>query len=165
MATGQAQFAMGETERGLAEIRRGFDMWREASGRFHISWYSSEFADCLLRAAKYDEMDMLLREAEQAVTETDERSHFAELLRIRGVLLVLTEDIPGGVQNLLQAIDLSRRQKAKFFELRALRDLTRLQTSGHDRARLMKDLRAVTSWFPETLETSDLREARDLLQA
>jgi tetratricopeptide (TPR) repeat protein len=89
MVTGQAHFGTGETERGLAEIRRGFEIWREASGRFHISWYSSEFADCLLRAAKYDQTDMLLREAERTVTETDERSHFAELLRIRGVLLVL----------------------------------------------------------------------------
>jgi hypothetical protein len=49
-----------------------------------ICWFrmlTSEFADCLLRAARYDEADMLLREAEQAVTETDERSHFAELRR------------------------------------------------------------------------------------
>jgi len=165
MVTGQAHFSLGETERGLAEIRQGFDLWREASGRFHISWYGSEFADCLLRAARYDETDMLLREAEQAVTETDERSHFAELLRIRGVLLGLTGDIAGGVQNVLQAIDLSRRQQTKVFELRALRDLSRLQTSDADRARLMKDLRAVSSWFPETLRTPDLREARDLLQA
>jgi hypothetical protein len=65
----------------------------------------------------------------------------------------------------LQAIDLSRRQQTKVFELRALRDLSRLQTSDADRARLMKDLRAVSSWFPETLRTPDLREARDLLQA
>jgi hypothetical protein len=46
----------------------------------------SEFADCLLRVKEYDEADRALREAKQIVQETDERSHVAELLRLKGLL-------------------------------------------------------------------------------
>src|SRR5258708_5675478 len=59
----------------------------------HMSYFLSEFADCLLRAKHYDEADRALREAEQVVAETDERSHASELLRLRGRLLALRGSI------------------------------------------------------------------------
>ena len=58
-----------------------------------MSYYLSDFADCLLRAKEYDEADRVLREAEQIIAETDERSHFGELLRLRGLLSVSRGDV------------------------------------------------------------------------
>jgi tetratricopeptide (TPR) repeat protein len=60
LQTGAAYCRVGETERGLADIRRGLQLWRSTSSRFHMSFYLSEFADCLLRVKEYDEADRAL---------------------------------------------------------------------------------------------------------
>jgi hypothetical protein len=75
---------------------RGLKLWCDASGRFHTSWLLSEFADCLMQAEKFDEVDAMLCEAEQVVAETDERSHVAELIRLRGRLLTQRRQLTHG---------------------------------------------------------------------
>jgi hypothetical protein len=59
---------------GAEEIERA-QCARKTSGHFHMSWHLTAFADCLLRAEEYDQADLVLREAEQLVAETDEGSH------------------------------------------------------------------------------------------
>ncbi|HWX33463.1 MAG TPA: AAA family ATPase, partial [Steroidobacteraceae bacterium] len=121
---GAAYCRLGDTERGLGDIRRGLDIWRSTSNRFHMSYHLSDFADCLLRAKKYDEADRALREAEQLIAETDERSHVGEVLRLRGLLQILSGDVGDGAAKLWQAVKWARSRDARLFELRALRDLT-----------------------------------------
>ena len=63
----------------------------------------------------------------------------------------------------LQGIEIARRQRAKWLELRATMDLTRLwATQGKAReARAL--LSGVYAWFTEGLDIVDLREAKSLL--
>ena len=96
MQTGAVYCRLGETRRGLAEIRRGLELWRKASSQLQMSYYLSDFADCLLRAHEHDEADRVLCEAEQIVAETDERSHMGELLRLRGLLTALNGNVVDG---------------------------------------------------------------------
>jgi tetratricopeptide (TPR) repeat protein len=53
---GAAYCRLGDTERGLGDIRRGLDLWRSTSSRFHMSYWLSDFAECLLRAQRYEEV-------------------------------------------------------------------------------------------------------------
>jgi tetratricopeptide (TPR) repeat protein len=161
--TGSAYVGLGDAERGLAEIRRGLKLWREASGRFHASWWLSEFADCLMRAEKFDQVDAVLCEAEQVVAATDERSFVAELIRLRGLLLTQRGQLTHGTAQLLRAVEWSQSRSAKLFELRAIRDLARIQMSQGQSGRAFEKLRAVISSFPSALETPDLKEANALL--
>ena len=163
LQTGAAYCRVGETERGLADIRRGLQLWPSTSSRFHMSFCLSEFADCLLRVEEYDEADRALREAEQIVAETDERSHVAELLRLRGLLLALHGDVADGTARLWEAVEWSRSRSAKLFELRALRDLARIDAS-QSRETAAKALREVVGWFPEALDIPDLQEARYVME-
>ena len=39
MYIGAVYCRLGDTERGLADIRRGLDLWRNTSGRFHMSYF------------------------------------------------------------------------------------------------------------------------------
>jgi class 3 adenylate cyclase/tetratricopeptide (TPR) repeat protein len=162
MSTGSAYFGLGEIERGLTEIRRGLDLWRKTSG-FHMSWYLGDFADCLVRAEKYDEADSVIREAEQIVSETDERSHVAKILRLRGLLSASRGNITDAHIRYLQAIEWSRFRDVKVFELRAVRDLARLQFLADQSEQAVKGLQTIIAWFPAALEIPDLREARELL--
>jgi tetratricopeptide (TPR) repeat protein len=84
---GSAQFDSGEFEEGLSNMRSGYELWASLSGRFHASWYLTDFADCLYRADRKSECQSILARAETVVVETDEKSHAAELYRLRGLLL------------------------------------------------------------------------------
>ena len=128
-----------------------------------MSWYLGDFADCLVRAEKYDEADSVIREAEQIVTETDERSHVAEILRLRGLLSASRGNIKDAHIRYLQAIEWSRFRDVKVFELRAVRDLARLQFLADRSEQAVKGLQTIIAWFPAALEIPDLREARELL--
>jgi hypothetical protein len=129
-----------------------------------MSYYLSDFADCLLRAKEYDEADLVLREAEEIVAETDERSHFGELSRLRGLFLALKGNVPDGSAKLWEAIEWARARETKLFELRALRDLTLLDISTHEKKRATTALQQVVALFPQRLEIPDLLEARDAMQ-
>jgi hypothetical protein len=118
----------------------------------------SEFVDCLIRAEKFDEADAVLREA-----ETDERSHVGELIRLRGLMSTRRGQLTHGTAQLLQAVEWSQSRNAKLFELRAMRDLARLQSSQAQSGRAIEKLRAIVSSFPPAIETPDLKEAKALL--
>jgi predicted ATPase len=63
-----------------------------------------------------------------------------------------------------QALDIARRQQAKSWELRAAVSLGRLwqQKGKHDEARDL--LAPVCNWFTEGFDTSDLKDAKALLE-
>jgi predicted ATPase len=65
---------------------------------------------------------------------------------------------------LQRALDVARRQKAKMLELRAAVSLSRLwqQQGKRDAARQL--LGEVYGWFTEGCDTTDLQEARILLE-
>jgi predicted ATPase/DNA-binding winged helix-turn-helix (wHTH) protein len=64
----------------------------------------------------------------------------------------------------LEAIEVARHQRAKLFEVRAATDLSRLwarQGKPRDAHALLAD---VYNWFTEGFDTTDLREARSVLE-
>jgi hypothetical protein len=130
-----------------------------------MSYWLSDFAECLLRSQKYEEADQALREAEQVVAETDERSHFGELLRQRGCLLVLCGKVADGSAKLWQAVEWTRSRDTRLFELRALRDLVRLGIPQDELRRAEAALQEVIAWFPPKLQIPDLNESRDALKS
>ena len=76
---------------------------------------------------------------------------------------------PGGdlgvaEKRLRHAIEISRKQKAKWWELRATRSLAKLlrETGRRDEARTM--LAEIYGWFTEGFDTADLKEAKALLE-
>ena len=62
------------------------------------------------------------------------------------------------------AIEISRRQKAKSWELRATTSLARLlaKQDRRDEARAM--LADIYNWFTEGFDTADLKDAKALLE-
>ena len=66
-------------------------------------------------------------------------------------------------ERLRYAIETSRNQRAKLWELRATKSLaTLLRDTGHrDAARVM--LAEIYGWFTEGFDTADLKDAKALL--
>jgi predicted ATPase len=104
-----------------------------------------------------------------ALRETErggERNFLTELHRVNGELLLTCDpsDEAEAQRCFRTAIDIARRQKARFFELRATTSLARLlQRQGkRDEARAM--LSQIYNWFTEGFEFADLKDAKALLE-
>ena len=63
----------------------------------------------------------------------------------------------------LRALDISRRQAAKSYELRAVTSLARLWQSQGKSAEARDLLAPVYNWFTEGFDTADLKDAKALL--
>jgi len=160
---GLARFAMGERREGLADARNGLTLWRRTSGSFHGSMYISEFVHCLLQDGSTDEADLSLRDAEEIVGRTEERSHFPEIRRLRGRLLELRGERRKAVDHYQQALEWSRERQAKLFELRAATSLARVRRDEGRRSEARDLLAPVYGWYTEGFDAPDLKEAKALL--
>jgi len=94
----------------------------------------------------------------------EERHHYAEILRLKGWMLSLKDDLEGAERNYLASLDWARQQQAKSWELRTSTSLARLWQSQGKRKEALKLLKPVYEWFTEGFETKDLKEAKALLE-
>ncbi len=104
-----------------------------------------------------------------ALTETErsgERTPEPELHRVRGELLLMRDppDEAEVERCFRTAIDIARRQQARFFELRATSSLARLlkRQGKSDEARAK--LSEIYAWFTEGFEFPDFKDAKALLE-
>jgi len=115
-----------------------------------------------------------LEEALTLIEKTGERYYEAELHRQRGELLLRREakshPAQGGREQdeaeacFQHALDVARQQQAKSLELRAAMSLARLWQQQGKRAKAHQLLAPVYGWFTEGFDTTDLQEAKVLLE-
>ena len=160
---GAARFGIGERPQGLAEMSRGVALWQQTSGRLHVTQWISEFVACLLQDGNTDEADHALRDAEEIIDKTEERSHFPEIRRLRGRLCQLRGDSDQAGDYYQRALEWSRPRKAKLFELRAATSLACLWRDQGKRTEARDLLAPVYAWFTEGFDAPDLAEAKALL--
>jgi len=107
----------------------------------------------------------LINESVLATERGEERVHYAELLRLRGWVLMLrgrSEEAEAGFR---AAISVARSQKAKSWELRSTTTFARLLAKRGDRVLARDMLSGIYGWFTEGFDTKDLTEAKALLDA
>jgi len=107
----------------------------------------------------------------QALARADrgaERWYVAELLRIKGELLIqeaTAQSVSEAEDCFVGAIDVAREQGALFWELRAAMSLARLRVRQDRHYDARQVLSPVYDRFTEGFETADLRCARAILQS
>jgi predicted ATPase len=97
---------------------------------------------------------------------TEERWAFAELLRVKGELLLLQGAqgaVAGAEDHFRQALDWARRQGALAWELRAVTSLARLLRDQNRSTEAIALLPPVYNRFTEGFETADLKAAKSLI--
>ena len=99
----------------------------------------------------------------QTQEETGHRQWLAELHRLEGIALLGLNELEDAESALHQALRVARRQKAKAYELRAARNLGRLWAEQRRRVEARDLLQPVYGWFTEGFDTTDLKEAKALL--
>jgi predicted ATPase len=111
-------------------------------------------------------------EALAAVEKNGERLFEAELYRIKGQLSLQSKQVKASQgksiedaeSSFLKAIEVARRQQAKSLELRASTSLSRLWLQQGRKQQARGLLAEIYGWFTEGFDTSDLKEAKALLE-
>jgi tetratricopeptide (TPR) repeat protein len=119
-----------------------------------------------LRIGEYESALSWTEKILHHVNTTGSHIRTAELFRIKGLILQelgKPDEIVEGFFN--QALELSRKQLAKPYELRASRDLARLWQKQGKMTEAFNLLNGIYNWFNEGFESVDLKEARELLDA
>jgi class 3 adenylate cyclase/tetratricopeptide (TPR) repeat protein len=93
-----------------------------------------------------------------------ERVHLAEILRLKGWMLMRQSRADEAEVRLRASIDWARQQQAKSWELRSSTTLAELLAERGQRDAARELLAPIYGWFTEGLDTKDLIVARKLLE-
>lgn len=151
---------------GIAQIRQGVHTVRTAMSGIE-AFFLTLLSDTCLQAGQWEASLSAAQAALAVVAEKDELFLQSEILRLQGegLLCVAQPDMAAAEACLRQALAISQRQGARALELRAAMALARLGQRQGRTADARRRLARVYAWFTEGLDTPDLQEARDLLQA
>jgi predicted ATPase len=117
---GWARSALGDTTEGLSWIEGGIRDYRSSGSVVALTFYLALKAEALHLAGRTSEALETIKEAEALVERNDERYHYAELLRLRGVFLAtLSADVTQIEASLCAAIRIAREQKSISLTARA----------------------------------------------
>jgi|HubBroStandDraft_4_1064222.scaffolds.fasta_scaffold04507_3 predicted ATPase/DNA-binding winged helix-turn-helix (wHTH) protein len=153
----------GDIAAGLQLLRAGFD---ELGGFATLRFMDFLMPEALCRAGEVAEGLATVDEAIARSEETEEHRFIAELLRIKGELLLLQgrPEAPTTAEDLFrQALDWARRQETLSWELRCVTSLARLLSDQGRSAEALALLHPVYNRFTEGFATADLRAAKALL--
>ena len=157
----------GDVITGLRLLRAGFDEIGEA-GFAIFRLIAILRAEALGRAGYIADGLAAIEEAISRAERTEERWAMAELLRVKGELLLL-QGAPGAAavaeDHFRQALDWARQQGALSWELRAATSLARLLHTQGRSADGLAILQPVYERFTEGFDTADLKSAKGLLAA
>jgi predicted ATPase len=158
----------GDIGAGLELMRTAFASVPHNAFSMLFTPFRAEMADALGRDGKAAEGLSIIDEALARSERNEERWCVAELLRIKGEL-ILRESAPQAAtaaeEHFLQSLDWARRQGALSWELRTSTSLARL---WHDQGRIAEArnlLQSVYDRFSEGFETADLKTAKAYLNS
>jgi predicted ATPase/DNA-binding winged helix-turn-helix (wHTH) protein len=155
----------GEPSTAVSQIRQGLDELASAGALLGLPCYSSILAEALARAGDAAAAFETATDALQEARRTGETWYEAELVRLRGELMldIAPNDPSGAEAAFVEALEIARAQEAKSLELRAATSLARLWRSRGQRDDARELLAPIYSWFTEGHDTGDLQAAGALL--
>ena len=133
---------------------------------FHMRYipFLGELADGLGRAGEAAKGLAVIDKAIAQSDRTEERWCVAELLRIKGaIVLAGRQDVVAAEECFHASLDWARRQNALAWELRTATSLAKLRNDQGRTAEAVELLSPIYNQFTEGFETADLRTAKSLL--
>ncbi len=167
-ATTSQGWALAETghEEGLGKLIHGLSATRATGARIHDTCTLALLADIYLRHNRIDEGLGAIEEAQTLAVTGGELFWHAELLRLKGELLLGQSDpsVQAAEQCFGEALKIAHDQHATMLELRAATSLARLWKKLNKLDEAKRTLNAVYSKFNESVDNRDLIEAKTVLQ-
>lgn len=165
LSSGSLMIERGQFAQGVAVLNDAFDARRQNGWRTSYPEFKGALATGLAGLGQLDEALAAVNEGLDGAVH-GERGYdpfFAELLRIKGEILVRRGAMPAAEDLFAQAIDIARRQEALFWELRASLSLARLRVAQGRGGEARQLVTQVYDRFTEGFGTPDLRAAKVFL--
>jgi tetratricopeptide (TPR) repeat protein len=164
---GVAWLRAGCLTQGIPHLRGAMEKWNSNGAVIFMPNFRATLAEGI---ALSGDLDGGLRLIEDSLTQIarpgwEERSHLAEVLRLKGWMLQQQGNLDAAEENYLASIEVAREQQAKSWELRTSTSLARLWQSQGKRKEALDLLKPVYDWFTEGFDTKDLIDAKALLEA
>jgi predicted ATPase len=163
---GWSKVRAGQVDDGLRQLRNGLEAMKRGGNRVYLAHRISLLTEACALAGNRDEASASCDEAINTVHETGDEWFLAKILSQRGELLL---NGPGASEEqaemyLKHALDVARRQRARWYELRASCDLARLWRNQGKPTQGRNLLAPIYGWFTEGFDALDLKEAKALLE-
>ncbi len=154
----------GDVVGGLRLLRACYDELGESLPALDHVKFQSDIAEALGRTGQIADGLIVAEQAIERCEQTNERWLFAELLRIKGELMLRKESATAKAEgSFREALDWARRQGALSWELRAATSLARLLRDQRRCAEAIAVINPVYSRFTEGFGTTDLANAKALI--
>jgi len=153
----------GDPQHGIELMRNAIAAAESNADRNRRTLYLGHVASAHASLGQPEAGLDLLDEAIQTAEITNERFFEAELYRLRGKMLLMLGKRREAEAGLRRALTIAQQQQARWWELRAA---TSLAKHWHDEGKYLEAfslLQPVYSWFVEGFDTTELKDAKALL--
>jgi predicted ATPase len=163
ISRGVAWLRAGRLAEAVTQLDRGIERLMQTGHRIWIWYLRALRAEALALMGDLEGASALIEESVARIEAGEERSHYAEVLRLSGWMSILRGEPDRAAATLRKAIAVARQQQAKSWELRATTTLARLLASRGDEAEALALLAPIHGWFTEGHDTRDVKDAAQLL--
>jgi class 3 adenylate cyclase/tetratricopeptide (TPR) repeat protein len=161
---GGAMLLRGRRAEAIPLLLKGLSDFRATGAEIRIPGYLGMIGHALTEDGRFKEAREALDEGLAVAEKNDNRTHEAELHRLKGELhLAETKNQIAAEECFRTAIETARRQGSRAWELRATTSLARLWQQEGRKAEAREALAAVYAAYTEGFTTPDLVASRELL--
>lgn len=162
---GWSLVAEGNLEEGLDMMNQGMDSAKKVGISMFVPFIKCRTAEILLSLDRIGESERTIADAEAIMNRTGERNYEGELRRLKGELYWRQGRIDEAEAQFCDALDITRRQKAKVVELRATITYARFLAARGQPDRACGMLSTIEAWFDEGRDGHDLVAAEAAIVA
>lgn len=150
---------------GIPQLRNAIESWTAGGASAVVPLLRATLAEGMALSGDLDGGLKLIEESLAQIErpELEERSHLAEVLRLKAWMQQQQGKLATAEENYLASLKVGREQQAKSWELRTSTSLAKLWYSQGKRQQAYELLAPVYGWFTEGLSTHDLKQAKMLL--
>jgi predicted ATPase/DNA-binding winged helix-turn-helix (wHTH) protein len=165
LLSGKLMIERGDFARGVAVLNDAFDACRRTGWRMSYPEFKGALAIGLAGLGQDNEAFAAVNEGLDGAVRGEHGYDlfFAELLRIKGEILLRREDVTAAEESFRGALVIARQQEALLWELRAALSLARLRVKQGLSGEARQLVAQVYDRFTEGFETPDLRAAKAFL--
>ena len=165
ISRGIVSLRAGRAAESVMQLERAIGRLEATGHRIWIRYLRALLGEGVALTGNLEGARVLIDQSVAATECGEERAHYAELLRLKGWVLMLQGQPQEAEAALRTSIDVARAQKAKSWELRSTTTLAQLLAKRRDRALAHEILSEAYGWFTEGFGTRDLKEAKACLDA
>jgi class 3 adenylate cyclase/predicted ATPase len=155
----------GNAHDAVQIMTSGITAYRSTGSTLWMPWYLAELARAYAQLDRFDDAWRCIGEAMVAMDTTKERWREADIHRIAGEIALTSpeRDVAKAEACFERALAIACEQKAKSWELRAAISMAQLWRDQGKRNEARELLTPIYCWFTEGFDSSDLKEAKSLL--